>query len=132
MVMKRTLGDIICQNTDAIEALPLNVFLTGNDLLPCNDPSRSELDFEAIARAITEKYMTNPNVTDTTSTSEASNPNVYETTSTSEATNANVYDTTSTSEKAIYDTNPATEFRADTSTSYANYVSTSTTLPPYT
>ena len=118
MVMKRTLGDIICQNTDAIEALPLNVFLTGNDLLPCNDPSRSELDFEAIARAITEKYMTNPNVTDTTSTSEATNPNVY--------------DTTSTSEKAIYDTNPATEVSADTSTSYANYVSTSTTLPPYT
>ena len=131
MVMKRTLSDIICQNTDAIEALPLNVFLTGNDLLPCNDPSRSELDFEVIARAITEKYMTNPNVTDTTSTSEGRHPNVYETTSTSEATNPNVYYTTSTSEKPIYDTNPATEVSADT-TSYANYVSISTTLPPYT
>merc|ERR1712037_184399 len=63
---------------------------------------------------------------------EASNPNVYETTSTSEATSPNVYDMSSTSEKAIYDTNPATEVSADTSTSYANYVSTSTTLPPYT
>ena len=53
--MKRTLGDVICQNTDTIQALPLNVFRLDNNLVPCDDPARSQLDFEAIAKAIIGK-----------------------------------------------------------------------------
>ena len=56
MITKRTLADIICQNSDAIEQLPANVFrLNNGDLLPCDHPSRSQLDFEAIAAAISGK-----------------------------------------------------------------------------
>ena len=65
--MKRTLGDVICQNTDTIQALPLNAFRTllDNDLVSCDDPARSQLDFEAIAKAITGKSDTNNATTNT-------------------------------------------------------------------
>ena len=55
MVKKRTLSDIICQNTDYISELPPNVFRYDNEPISCNDESRSELDFEAIVESITSK-----------------------------------------------------------------------------
>lgn len=51
--MKRRLSDIICQNTDRIEALPLNVFRLDNDPVPCKD--RPDLDFEDFVLHFLEK-----------------------------------------------------------------------------
>lgn len=50
--MKRTLSDIICQNTDGIQALPPNAFRLDEAPLDCSDSSRSQLDFEAFAEVI--------------------------------------------------------------------------------
>jgi hypothetical protein len=57
MVMKRTLSDIICQNTgNEITGLQsTNVFRNDDSLIPCDDPSRSSLDYEAIAAIISQK-----------------------------------------------------------------------------
>lgn len=53
--MKRTLGDIICQNTDSIERLQRNVFRNDNEVVPCDDPTRASLNFDVIASIISRK-----------------------------------------------------------------------------
>ena len=51
MIMARRFSDIICENTE-IQSMQGNVFLTAspsNPSIPCQDPNRPKLDFNAIA-----------------------------------------------------------------------------------
>ena len=52
MIMTRTLGDVICDNTDSIQELPENVFRKDARLIRCDDPSRGKLDFAKIAQVL--------------------------------------------------------------------------------
>ena len=86
--------------------------------MPCNDPSRSELDFEAIAKSITSKTNANDDSAVTAGSTEGTISPEKETTS------RDTYYTTKQETESYHE--------VDTTTTYANYTSTSTPKLNYT
>jgi hypothetical protein len=59
MIMKRTLGDILCETVSSLGHVQRNVFVAPdaarNPVLHCKHPSRARLDFDAIVKNLLEE-----------------------------------------------------------------------------